>query len=111
MSSKVLILVNTKITFAGLEESLNRIVSSLIPGESQICEGVCLSRDGRASLDGTAEISEHAGGPNNILLDADSIAKSQPGPDTKPLESLNASVSQAVDPSTADPLSAAEEGI
>ena len=98
-------------TFAGLEESLNRIISSLTPGKSQIGEGVCPSEDGGGSLDGTAQISKHGHEPDDILLDADSIAKSQPGPNTRPLDSPNASVSQAVDHSTADPLSAAEEGI
>ena len=100
-------MVTTKTTFAGLEESLNRIISSLTPEKSQIGEGVCLSEDGGGSLDGTAEISKHGREPDDILLDADSIAKFQPGPNTKPLDS----VSQVVDQSTADPLSAAEEGM
>ena len=87
------------------------MISSLTPGKSQIGEGVCLSEDDGNSFNGTAENSRYGREPDDIVLDADSIAKSQPDPNTEPLDSLNASVSRAADHSTADPLSAAEEGI
>lgn len=53
----------------------------------------------------------HDGEPNDILLDADSKAKSQPAHDTKLPDSLKASVSDDVHHTTADPLLAAEEGV
>ena len=111
MSSSVLMCANEEIVCAGLEESLSRIVSSSIPGESNLCEGVCMSKDAGAPVDGTAEINKHDGEPIDILLDADSIAKSQPGPNTELPGSLDANVSNAVDHTTPDILSAAEEGL
>ena len=104
-------MVNNEIAFAGLEESLSRIVSSVTLGENQVCEGVCLLKHGKASLDGTAEMNKHDGEPNDILVDADGIAESQPSPNAKLPDILNASVSTDIGRSTVDPLSAAEEGV
>ena len=56
------------------------MISSLTPGKSQIGEGVCLSEDDGNSFNGTAENSRYGREPDDIVLDADSIAKSQPGP-------------------------------